>query len=1115
MKNITKVCLISICIFLFSNSKLIAQAPLGFNYQGVALTNAGTPVASKKISLRISLLESQQLGNIIYQETHGVNTDNYGQFSVIIGNGQIVKGKMSDIQWSKFPYYLKVELDIDGGSSFAFVGTSQLLSVPYALYANNAGAASISVDSVKNELATIKLSQKGDSIILSNNRGAVYIPKVDSLSKVVNQLASIKAGSIKYIKDSISKLPNGIAIGYNALINFDSTAFNSSNVALGQNAGGALTKTTNGSSNTDNILIGQNTAASINASNTISGAYQNIMIGNGAGQTTNPLASQNIVIGHEAAKNSNGTIGTKTSVFNNNIAIGSRSLKSAIISQSNVSIGVDNLNVSTQVNRNIMIGSNSVTKYNGDDNVIIGAEMLTDTSSNGSKNVIIGSIVAKNLRGSKNVIIGYRAAYDSTYLNTNNKLIIANDSTRTPLIFGDFENKKLTINGDLTVSGKFNLTSATDSTIKALNNRIDSLVNIISKVPSRIDSSTLFKISPAIATKFLDSVFLPSINFDGSKSYVLIGKTNLYSFPGSYTVEGWIKNQGSTGNFQRILGNGSFGSYEGNRQAYAMGINNNRLYVVAGTNLNNTNYNISTDYPSDSLWHHVANVFDYKNKVNIIYIDGIEKIRQTANFIPQFEFISAGDALGANYYDGLSLPNGYFKGSMRKLRVSKGPVYSSNFTPSYTYNKTDSTIAFWELNDLGTHIKANDSAYNGTLYNGSWLVPDTSSVRLSYGLVAYYPFSGNANDSSGNSLNGIVTGAVLTNDRFGNANKAYKFSGNSISNNTIVTKDDFIQVSNFNKNFNDKISISLWANVDSTNYGAFLQRRIDNNVDFAISSYGGTSGNSPDPNIMGWYIGGSRTNLGKTIIPYKTWHNYIYVYDGITMKSYLDGVLEAQTNATGVITNNSTDLLIGKYIYHGGNTHHFYYNGAIDDIRIYDRVLNSKEINALSTENGAPANLKTGDIYGGGLVAYIYQPTDSGYVSGQVHGIIAANVDQGTASWGCEGTLIGTTNGLGRGKFNTEQIIAKCSDTATAAKVCRALTLNGYSDWYFPSLDEMKQLRLNLHLKGLGNFRTDLSYFASTETTATAAYEFYISSAAAGGINKQGNKMAVRAIRYF
>ena len=247
--NFNKICMgkliskisgfLFLAIFL-SIGKISAQAPLGFNYQGVALTNAGTPVASKVISLRISLIESQQLGTIRYQETHNVNTDAYGQFSVIIGNGQAVTGKMNDVQWSKFPYYMKVELDLTGGTAYVFVGTSQLLSVPYALYANNAGAASISVDSVKSELSTIKLIQKGDSIVLNNGRGSVYIPKIDSLSKITSQLASIKAGVVKYIKDSVSKIPAGLAIGYDALKLFDSVATNSANLAIGHNDGASL-----------------------------------------------------------------------------------------------------------------------------------------------------------------------------------------------------------------------------------------------------------------------------------------------------------------------------------------------------------------------------------------------------------------------------------------------------------------------------------------------------------------------------------------------------------------------------------------------------------------------------------------------------------------------------------------------------------------------------------------------------------------------------------------------------------------------------------------------------------------------------------------------------------
>jgi hypothetical protein len=433
---------------ILSISNVKAQAPLGFNYQGVALTNAGTPIASKVISLRIALIESQQLGSVRYQEVHNVNTDAYGQFSVIIGNGQVATGKMTDVQWSLFPYYMKVELDLTGGTSYVFVGTSQLLSVPYALYANNAGAASVGVDSIKSLLSTITLSQKGDSIILNNNRGAIYIPKIDSLTKIVAQLASIKAGTIRYVKDSASKIPVAIGIGYDALALFDSVATNSANIAIGQNAGGALPKYNSPYSNNDNIFMGVQAGSGI-GSKTGGGAAQNVMIGNYTGQYMNNLAFQNVVIGHEAGRFSGGTIPNKSVVYNDNVSIGYRSLQYSRNAQSNISIGADNLNASKDVSRNVAIGSFVANQYNGDDNVIIGSEMLQDSSSNGSKNVIIGSLVARNIRGSGNVILGYKAASDSIFLNTSNKLIIANDKTKTPLIYGDFENRKLKFNANI------------------------------------------------------------------------------------------------------------------------------------------------------------------------------------------------------------------------------------------------------------------------------------------------------------------------------------------------------------------------------------------------------------------------------------------------------------------------------------------------------------------------------------------------------------------------------------------------------------------------------------------------------------------------------------------
>lgn len=587
--------------------------------------------------------------------------------------------------------------------------------------------------------------------------------------KVTSQLASIKAGVLKNIMDSITKLPNGIAIGYNALNNFDSIAFNSSNIALGQNAGVGLTEKTSGISNADNILIGQNAAASINASGTNTGAYQNIMIGNGAGQNTNSLASQNVVIGYEAAKNSSGIIGTQTTVFNNNIAIGARSLSSAIISQSNVSIGSDNMNATTQANRNTMIGSNAVNKYNGDDNVIIGAEMLIDTASNGSKNVIIGSSVAKNIRGSKNIILGYKAAYDSSFKNTNNKLIIANDSTRTPLIYGEFDYKKITINGDLTVTGRLNGangSSVSDSTIKLLNKRIDSLVTAIStKNYGRIDSSTLFTANPIIVNKFLDSTFLPSINFDGNKTYVQIGATGLLGtriFGTNFSVETWLKSFKVNDTIQYIYGTGY--SWNGGSGNFKIGLYKGRVLVEVG---NFSGYKLSCEYPKDSLWHHVAFMHDNQNKIGIIYIDGIEKGRLTNLGSQNMANGTSGvEGIGANLDLGGEPPREFFKGNIRKIRVSKGLVYKASFTPSFTYTKADSTLAFWELNDLGTRIKASDSAYNGTLYNGAWYIKDTisGSVTVTTSVIDTLfnsPISVNGNVTSNNGDSIIQKGMLF------------------------------------------------------------------------------------------------------------------------------------------------------------------------------------------------------------------------------------------------------------------------------------------------------------------------------------------------------------------
>ena len=116
-----------------------AQSPQKFNYQGIARNSTGAPIAGQAIGLRISILDGSATGTVEYSEAHNVTTNTYGLYNVSIGGGTVVSGTMAAIDWSTGNKYVKVEIDPAGGTSYTDLGAAQLLSVPYALYAQTGG----------------------------------------------------------------------------------------------------------------------------------------------------------------------------------------------------------------------------------------------------------------------------------------------------------------------------------------------------------------------------------------------------------------------------------------------------------------------------------------------------------------------------------------------------------------------------------------------------------------------------------------------------------------------------------------------------------------------------------------------------------------------------------------------------------------------------------------------------------------------------------------------------------------------------------------------------------------------------------------------------------------
>jgi hypothetical protein len=132
--------LFTLSMVMLITLSVFAQSPQKMSYQCVVRNASGILVANQGVGMKISILQTTSTGTVVYQETYNPNpqTNSNGLLTLEIGSGLVITGTFSTINWSAGPYFLKTETDPTGGTNYTISGTSQLLSVPYAMYSKGA-----------------------------------------------------------------------------------------------------------------------------------------------------------------------------------------------------------------------------------------------------------------------------------------------------------------------------------------------------------------------------------------------------------------------------------------------------------------------------------------------------------------------------------------------------------------------------------------------------------------------------------------------------------------------------------------------------------------------------------------------------------------------------------------------------------------------------------------------------------------------------------------------------------------------------------------------------------------------------------------------------------------